>query len=163
MQFVSEELKECGKNRSWPLIMYAPTSDMVGWRNQTKPFLCITRWTRHAKISNACYSSEQPPAKWATHELAPCSAGNSVLCYCRETGTPYRNLRLPTEVDEWHLFLKDERKVSNVIIVISAEIHNTEDPFAGKDHMSGRLISRSFGRINTLPSAGLRSLWEKHA
>jgi hypothetical protein len=47
--------------------------------------------------------------------------------------------------------LTDKRKVSNVIIVISTEIHNTEDPFAAKNHKSGRSISRSFGRINTLP------------
>jgi hypothetical protein len=43
--------------------MYAPTSGMVGWRNKTKPFLCITRWTGHAKISNVCYSGQQPPDK----------------------------------------------------------------------------------------------------
>jgi len=36
---------------------------MVGWRNKTNPFLCITRWTCHAKISNVFYSGQQPPDK----------------------------------------------------------------------------------------------------
>jgi hypothetical protein len=43
--------------------MYAPISVIVGWRNKTNQFLCITRWTCHAKISNVCYSSQQPPDK----------------------------------------------------------------------------------------------------
>jgi len=62
-QFVSEESKEFGKNRSWTFNNVRPDLWHGRWRNKTNLFLCITRCTCHAKISNVCYYGQQPPDK----------------------------------------------------------------------------------------------------